>query len=328
MRGEFGYWVFEGDWQPAQRPSWNYRAEDGGGIIIDMFSHWNYVLENLFGRVESVSAKAVTHIPTAWDEQGEPYAATADDAAYGDLRARGRRRRPDQLLWAVRVYRDELVEFQVDGTHGSRRRRACSAAKIQPRNATPKPVWNPDLPTTHDYAADWLEVPDNDVFDNGFKLQWEEFLRHVVEDAPHRLRPARRRPRRAAGRGGPARARDRRRRVDLPELALLSRRGCVADDRGRPLLDADGAVDARRAGRRARVPPADRARCAQPGRLRRRARRAAGRAPTTCPGAPADIDWDATLAFRHHLWSCGLGVADAMDTAQRNMGLDAAATRS
>jgi len=45
------------------------------------------------------------------------------------------------------------------------------------------------------------------------------------------------------------------------------------------------------------------------------------------PGAPADIDWDATLAFRHHVWSWGLGVADAMDTAQRNMGLDAKATR-
>lgn len=43
------------------------------------------------------------------------------------------------------------------------------------------------------------------------------------------------------------------------------------------------------------------------------------------PGAPADIDWDATLAFRHHVWSWGLGVADAMDTAQRNMGLDWAA---
>jgi Protein of unknown function (DUF993) len=45
------------------------------------------------------------------------------------------------------------------------------------------------------------------------------------------------------------------------------------------------------------------------------------------PGAPAELDWDATLAFRRHVYSWGLGVADAMDTAQRNMGLDAAATR-
>src|SRR5699024_10784853 len=82
VRGEFGYWVFEGDWQDAQRPSWNYRAEDGGGIVMDMFAHWNYVLEQLFGRVQSVYARAVTHIPTRVDERGASYPATADDAAY------------------------------------------------------------------------------------------------------------------------------------------------------------------------------------------------------------------------------------------------------
>jgi predicted dehydrogenase len=184
VRGEFGYWVFEGDWQPAQRPSWNYRAEDGGGIVVDMFPHWNYVMENLFGRVESVYAQATTHISTRIDEQGEPYTATADDAAYGIFELEGGVVAQINSSWAVRVDRHELVEFQVDGTHGS----AVAGlfdCRIQPRNATPKPVWNPDVPDAHDYLGDWLRVPDNDVFENGFKTQWEQFIRHVVEDAPH-----------------------------------------------------------------------------------------------------------------------------------------------
>jgi predicted dehydrogenase len=184
VRGEFGYWVFEGDWQPAQRPSWNYRAEDGGGIVVDMFPHWNYVLENLFGRVQSVYAKAVTHIPTRVDEGGAPYSATADDAAYGIFELDGGVIAQVNSSWTVRVDRKELVEFQVDGTHGSAVA-GLFGCRIQPRNATPKPVWNPDLAETHDYATDWMDVPDNDAIENGFKTQWEQFLRHVLEDAPH-----------------------------------------------------------------------------------------------------------------------------------------------
>ncbi|MFI6292193.1 Gfo/Idh/MocA family protein [Nonomuraea sp. NPDC050790] len=183
VRGEFGYWVFEGDWQEAQRPSWNYRAEDGGGIILDMFPHWHYVLENLFGRVRSVYAKAVTHIPTRVDEQGVAYDATADDAAYGIFELEGGIVAQINSSWAVRVNRDELVEFQVDGTHGSAVAglRDC---RIQHRAGTPKPVWNPDLPVTARFRDDWQEMPDNAEFDNGFKIQWELFLRHVLEDAP------------------------------------------------------------------------------------------------------------------------------------------------
>jgi len=182
VRGEFGYWVFEGDWQPAQRPSWNYRAEDGGGIVVDMFPHWNYVLENLFGRVESVYARAVTHIPTRFDEADQPYNATADDAVYAVFELAGDVIAQVNSSWTVRVDRKELVEFQVDGTHGSAVA-GLFGCKIQPRNATPKPVWNPDLAEEHDYARDWMEVPDNDVYENGFKIQWEQFIRHVVEDA-------------------------------------------------------------------------------------------------------------------------------------------------
>ncbi len=184
VRGEFGYWVFEGDWQPAQRPSWNYRSEDGGGIVSDMFAHWNYVIESLFGRIESVYARAVTHIPSRVDEHGERYDATADDAAYGIFEVEGGTIVQLNSSWAVRVNRKELVEFQVDGTLGSAVV-GLFGCRIQPRNATPKPVWNPDLPETHDYFADWIEVPTNDTYENGFKVQWEQFLRHVLEDAPY-----------------------------------------------------------------------------------------------------------------------------------------------
>ncbi|WP_103338505.1 Gfo/Idh/MocA family protein [Amycolatopsis sp. CA-126428] len=184
VRGEFGYWVFEGDWQAAQRPSWNYRAEDGGGIVVDMFCHWNYVLENLFGAVRSVTAKAVTHIPSRVDEQGRTYEATADDAAYAIFELDGGVIAQLNSSWCVRVHRDELVEFQVDGTHGSAVA-GLHRCVIQPRAATPRPVWNPDLVETRPYRAEWHEVPDNENFGNGFKAQWEQFTRHVVEDAPH-----------------------------------------------------------------------------------------------------------------------------------------------
>ncbi|RKN47173.1 Gfo/Idh/MocA family protein [Streptomyces hoynatensis] len=184
VRGEFGYWVFEGDWQAAQRPSWNYRTEDGGGIVRDMFPHWEYVLHGLFGRVESVQALAVTHIPERWDEQGKPYQATADDAAYGIFELAGGTVAQINSSWAVRVNRDELVEFQVDGTEGSAVAglRTC---RVQHRSATPKPVWNPDIPATEVFREQWQEVPDNGEFDNGFKAQWELFLRHVVADEPY-----------------------------------------------------------------------------------------------------------------------------------------------
>jgi predicted dehydrogenase len=183
VRGEFGYWVFEGDWQPAQRPSWNYRAEQGGGIVLDMFCHWQYVLRDIFGPVRSVQALTATHIPERVDERGTPYAATADDAAYGIFELDNGIVAQINSSWATRVNRDELVEFHVDGTEGSAVAglRHC---RVQHRSITPKAVWNPDLPSPVDFRAQWQEVPDNREFDNGFKEQWELFLRHVVLDEP------------------------------------------------------------------------------------------------------------------------------------------------
>ncbi|MCS5497275.1 Gfo/Idh/MocA family oxidoreductase [Cnuibacter physcomitrellae] len=184
VRGEFGYWVFEGDYLPAQRPSWNYRAEDGGGMTLDMYCHWNYVLENLFGRVQAVWSKSVTHIPQRWDEQGRPYQATADDAAYGIFELEGDVIAQINSSWAVRVDRGELVEFQVDGTLGSATA-GLFGCRVQSRVSTPKPVWNPDLPTDQDFRSQWDQIPDNQEFGNGFRAQWEQFLADVVAGRPH-----------------------------------------------------------------------------------------------------------------------------------------------
>ena len=190
LRGEFGYWIFEGDVQAAQRPSWNYRSEQGGGITLDMFCHWNYVLEGILGDVKAVTAKAATHIPTRWDEQGREYVVTADDASYGIFEVETPAGDPViaqiNSSWATRVYRDELVEFQVDGTHGSAVA-GLTKCVAQHRSHTPKPEWNPDLPVTESFRDQWLEVPANADLDNGFKVQWEEFLRDVVAGREHRF---------------------------------------------------------------------------------------------------------------------------------------------
>ena len=185
VRGEFGYWVFEGDLQPSNRPSWNYRTEDGGGIILDMLCHWRYVLDNLFGAVKSVSCLGATHIPERWDEDGKTYKATADDAAYATLQLDSGVVAHINSSWCVRVRRDDLVTFQVDGTHGSAvagLQRCMSQARVN----TPKPVWNPDIPQTIDFFNTWQEVPNNIAYDNAFKAEWELFIRHACEDAPFR----------------------------------------------------------------------------------------------------------------------------------------------
>jgi len=185
VRGEFGYWVFAGDAQPAQRPSWNYRSKDGGGIILDMLCHWRYVLDGLFGEVKSVSCLGATHIPARWDESGKKYKATADDAAYASFQLAGGVIAHFNSSWSVRVRRDDLVTFQVDGTKGSAVA-GLTRCFCQSLAETPRPVWNPDVRQSHDFAADWQEVPDDAAYDNAFKAQWELFIRHVCEGAPFR----------------------------------------------------------------------------------------------------------------------------------------------
>jgi len=183
VRGEFGYWVFEGDWQAAQRPSWNYRKADGGGIILDMLPHWRYVMDNLFGEVRAVSCIGANHISQRVDEKGQTYVADADDAAYATFQLEGGAIAHINSSWDVRVRRDDLVTFQVDGTHGSAVA-GLHKCFTQHRVNTPRPVWNPDQPATIDFFGGWQEVPDNNPAENGFKAQWELFLRHVAEDGP------------------------------------------------------------------------------------------------------------------------------------------------
>jgi predicted dehydrogenase len=183
VRGEFGYWVFEGPKPAPQRPSWNYRAEDGGGILADMFSHWRYVLDHVIAPVRSVYALAATHIGERVDEGGSAYRCTAEDAAYAVFELEGGVVAQLNSSWCVRVDRDELLELQVDGTDGSAVAglRDC---RVQTRDATPRAVWNPDVPNPLRFRDSWVEFADDGEYDNAFKAQWELFLRHVACDAP------------------------------------------------------------------------------------------------------------------------------------------------
>jgi predicted dehydrogenase len=183
VRGEFGYWVFEGNPVPAQRPSWNYKKEEGGGVIVDMLCHWRYVLDNIFGSVKSVSCLGATHVKTRWDEAGKPYTCTADDAAYATFMLDGDIVAHFNSSWATRVRRDDLLTLQVDGTRGS----AVAGLRqclIQPYDATPRPVWNPDIDNPIDFYKNWVPLPVEEEYDNAFKVQWELFLRHVVCNDP------------------------------------------------------------------------------------------------------------------------------------------------
>jgi predicted dehydrogenase len=183
VRGEFGYWVFEGDTIPSQRPSWNYRKEDDGGIIVDMLCHWRYVLDNLFGKVKAVSCLGATHIPERVDELGERYTCTADDAAYATFELEGGVIAHFNSSWSTRVRRDDLLTLQVDGTKGS----AVAGLRecyTQHYGNTPKPVWNPDLVQPVNFYDGWSKVPEQENYDNAFKVQWELYLRHIVKNEP------------------------------------------------------------------------------------------------------------------------------------------------
>src|SRR2546425_2247400 len=334
VRGEFGYWVFEGDGEagPAQRPSWNYRKEDGGGIILDMFAHWRYLLDHTFGPVTAVQCTGATHIAERVDEQGRRYAATADDAAYATFVVQGAK---GEILaqfnssWAVRVYRDDLLQIQVDGTHGSAvaTLRGC---KTQRRAQTPRAVWNPDVPNPADFYAPWQDVPDEEPFDNAFKVQWERFLLHVATDAPfpHDFREGAKGVQLA---DLALRSWAERRWVEVPRLEGLPTR-VVGAQHAAPLHRCDAML------RTLRLPLADgttaRYTMREPvawrpptGPIRCRVAYAAAHVVSD-PLADADplgaapLDWEATLAYRRHLWSLRLAVAEAMDTAQRGMGLD------
>jgi predicted dehydrogenase len=183
VKGEFGYWVFEGDTIPAQRPSWNYRQEEGGGMIIDMLCHWRYLIDNIFGPIASVNCLGATHIAKRVDEQGKEFTCTADDAAYATFELANGIICHFNCSWCTRVRRDDLLTVQVDGENGS----AVAGLRdvwLQPYGATPRPVWNPDIPQAVDFYNTWQKMPEQREFENAFKVQWELFLRHLVRNEP------------------------------------------------------------------------------------------------------------------------------------------------
>ena len=183
VRGEFGYWVFEGDTVVPQRPSWNYRKEDNGGIILDMLCHWRYLLDNLFGNIKSVSCLGATHMDQRIDENGKPYRCTAEDASYVTFELENSIIAHFNSSWTVRVRRDDLLTLQVDGTKGS----AVAGLRecyIQHYSDTPRAVWNPDIAQSINFFDGWSRVPDNETFDNAYKIQWELFLKHIVKNEP------------------------------------------------------------------------------------------------------------------------------------------------
>ncbi|MCX6142708.1 MAG: Gfo/Idh/MocA family oxidoreductase [Ignavibacteriales bacterium] len=183
VRGEFGYWVFDGKGQPCQRPSWNYRGEDGGGIIADMLCHWRYIVDNMFAPVRSVSCLGATHVGSRIDEVGKEYRCTAEDAAYATFLCDKGIVCHFNSSWAVRVRRDDLLTLQVDGTNGT----AIAGLQkcfFQGAGATPTCVWDPDSENPANYFEGWQEVQPNQKFENAFRIEWEFFLKHVIDNEP------------------------------------------------------------------------------------------------------------------------------------------------
>ena len=218
VRGEFGYWVFEGDLQPIQRPSWNYRKADGGGIILDMLCHWRYVLDNLFGEVKAVSCLGVTHIPRAHRRSGQALHGRCRRCRLCDVRARGRRDRADQLVLvrAREARRSRHLPGRRHARLGGRRPHALLH------------------PASREHAASGLEsgrAADDELqravggsaghqaYDNGFKLQWEDFIRHVVRGSALDVRSARKASRACSSPSSGCKSWAERRWLDVPDLS-------------------------------------------------------------------------------------------------------------
>jgi predicted dehydrogenase len=183
VRLDFGWWVFDGELIPAQRPSWNYRKATGGGLILDMFAHWRYVFDRLLGPIASVCCRETTAQPRRIDETGKPYDVDVEDHAFAIFELEGGVPAQVSSSWASRVKRDDLLQIQVDGTQGSA---ICGLHRcfIQPLVATPRPFFDPERPQTAVFDEEWQEMPALEPFKNSYREGWELFLRHVAEDGP------------------------------------------------------------------------------------------------------------------------------------------------
>ena len=184
-RLDSGWWVFDGELHPAQRSSWNYRRQDGGGLVLDMYPHWRYLLTSLIGPIKAVSCRKVTQIPRRIDEAGQPYDVDVEDEVFATFEFESGAFAQVTSSWATRVKRDDLIQIQIDGTLGS----ALAGGHkcfVQSLAATPKPTWNVEAPQAMDFDTQWQEVPDIEPLRNSYRQGWEQFLRHVTEGDPLR----------------------------------------------------------------------------------------------------------------------------------------------
>ncbi|MFL5334274.1 MAG: Gfo/Idh/MocA family oxidoreductase [Geminicoccaceae bacterium] len=184
MKLEFGWWVFDGEVIPAQRTSWNYKQAMGGGLVLDMFPHWRYVIDHLFGAPTALTCHMRTAQPKRWDEQHRPYDVDVEDEARAILEF------PDGMVgeifssWATRIRRDDMLVITAEGTAGSA---TCTLHQcwMQTLANTPKPLFPVNAPQPMDFRSQWAEVPELVPFKNSYRQAWEAFLRHVAEDAPN-----------------------------------------------------------------------------------------------------------------------------------------------
>jgi predicted dehydrogenase len=183
VRLEFGWWVFDGELTPAQRPSWNYQRAGGGGLVLDMFAHWRYIFDRLLGPITAVSCRHMTALPTRRDEAGRRYDVDVEDHAFAIFELEGGALAQIGSSWANRVKRDDLLQIQVDGTLGSAVA-GLHRCFIQPAVATPRPFFSPEQPQAMVFDEQWQELPELEPFENGYRAGWELFLRHVAEGAP------------------------------------------------------------------------------------------------------------------------------------------------
>jgi predicted dehydrogenase len=182
-RLDFGWWVFDGITLTAQRPSWNYKKAEGGGLLSDMFPHWRYITEGLMGPITSVSARLATRQSKRIDEDGKPYDVDVEDEVFADFEHAGGAITRVTSSWATRVRGDDMITMRIDGSDGSATA-GLHRCFMQPAGATPRPLFDIDKPRPYDLNDGWLEVPQVWPVHNGYRQGWEMFLRHVVEDKP------------------------------------------------------------------------------------------------------------------------------------------------
>ena len=182
-RLDFGWWIFDGVLHPSQRSSWNYKRATGGGLVLDMFPHWRYIVETLLGPIRAVSCRIATRVPERRDEAGRAYAVDVEDEAFAQFEMASGAMLQVSSSWSTRVKGEDMLTVQLDGALGSA---TCSLhrAHIQPLAATPRPRWDVDVPQDNRHAAHWQEVPGMEPYTNSYRRGWELFLRHVGEDAP------------------------------------------------------------------------------------------------------------------------------------------------